>query len=387
FGSPTNFLVEYSPRSVAVEDFNADGIADLAVANSFSDNVSVLFGKGDGTFGSTTNFRVGNSPKSVTVEDFNGDGISDLAVANTYSDNVSVLLGKGDGTFGSTTNFPVGDDPLSVAVEDFNGDGIPDLAVANYSSDNVSVLFGKGDGSFGLPTNFQVGHGPYSVAARDFNGDGIPDLAVANYWDENVSVLFGKGDGSFGSAINFQVGNEPYSVAVEDFNADGIPDLAVANHWSDNVSILINTPINITISPLSTTSLEPGKSYTLEWTDNFRDEVKLELYKDNFLQATISSSTPSDGSFSWTVPTSLTSGSNYNIKMTKVNDSSIYDYSNNFTIEANKEVNITFPSNFTSLQTGQSYDIQWTDNIGENVKLELYKGGSFNSTISSSTES
>ncbi|MBS9770267.1 MAG: VCBS repeat-containing protein, partial [Trichodesmium erythraeum GBRTRLIN201] len=387
FGSTTNFPVGSLPRSVTVEDFNGDGISDLAVANSFSDNVSVLSGKGDGTFGSTTNFRVGNSPKSVTVEDFNGDGISDLAVANTYSDNVSVLLGKGDGTFGSTTNFPVGDDPLSVAVEDFNGDGIPDLAVANYSSYNLLVLFGKGDGSFGLPTNFQVGDGPYSVAARDFNADGIPDLAVANYWDENVSVLFGKGDGSFGSAINFQVGDGPYSVAVEDFNADGIPDLAVANYWDDNVSILINTPINITISPLSTTSLEPGKSYTLEWTDNFRDEVKLELYKDNFLQATISSSTPSDGSFSWTVPTSLTSGSNYNIKMTKVNDSSIYDYSNNFTIEPNKEVNITFPSNFTSLQTGQSYDIQWTDNIDENVKLELYKGGSFNSTISSSTES
>ncbi|MDE5092987.1 MAG: FG-GAP-like repeat-containing protein, partial [Trichodesmium sp. St11_bin5] len=261
--------------------------------------------------------------------------------------------------------------------------------MANRDSNNVSVLLGNGEGSFGSATNFLVGDEPISVAVEDFNGDGIPDLAAANFFSDNVSVLSGKGDGSFGPAINFPVGKTPTSVVARDFNADGIPDLAVVNYLEvGKVPILINTTIpNITISPLSTTSLEPGKSYTLEWTDNFRDDVKLELYKDNFFQKTISSSTASDGSFSWTVPTSLTSGSNYNIKMTKLNNSSIYDYSNNFTIEPNKEVNITFPSNFTSLQTGQSYDIQWTDNIDENVKLELYKGGSFFGTISSSTES
>ncbi|MDE5072314.1 MAG: VCBS repeat-containing protein, partial [Trichodesmium sp. St5_bin8] len=77
-------------------------------------------------------FPVGDEPQSLAVEDFNGDGIPDLAVANYSSDNVSVLSGKGDGTFGSPTNFLVGDSPSSVAVEDFNGDGIPDLAVANY---------------------------------------------------------------------------------------------------------------------------------------------------------------------------------------------------------------------------------------------------------------
>ena len=60
-------------------------------------------------------FPVGDWPLSVAVADFNGDSIPDLAVANDGSDNVSVLLGKGDGSFGSATNFPVGQDPWSVA--------------------------------------------------------------------------------------------------------------------------------------------------------------------------------------------------------------------------------------------------------------------------------
>ena len=45
------------------------------------------------------NFAVGNRPLSVTTGDFNGDGVTDLATANNFSADVSVLLGLGDGTF------------------------------------------------------------------------------------------------------------------------------------------------------------------------------------------------------------------------------------------------------------------------------------------------
>jgi hypothetical protein len=38
-------------------------------------------------------------PSSVAVGDFNGDGVPDLAVANSRSDTVSVLLGSDDRTF------------------------------------------------------------------------------------------------------------------------------------------------------------------------------------------------------------------------------------------------------------------------------------------------
>ena len=90
-------------------------------------------------------YGVGDAPASVAVGDFNRDGIQDLAVANTDSSNVSVLLGNGDGTFQAAVNFDVGLDnfPFSVAVGDFNGDGIQDLAVANNSLGPGSVCLAR----------------------------------------------------------------------------------------------------------------------------------------------------------------------------------------------------------------------------------------------------
>jgi len=135
-------------------------------------------------------FAAGSQPISVAVGDFNGDGLEDLAVANNGSNNVSVRLGNGDGTFQGAVNFGAGLRPRSVAVGDFNGDAVPDLAVANQNSDNVSVLLGNGDGSFQAARAFGAGSGPVSVAVGEFNGDALPDLAVANgILTGTVSVL------------------------------------------------------------------------------------------------------------------------------------------------------------------------------------------------------
>jgi hypothetical protein len=41
-------------------------------------NVSVLLGNGDGTFQAARNFGAGFDPTSVAVGDFNADGLSDL---------------------------------------------------------------------------------------------------------------------------------------------------------------------------------------------------------------------------------------------------------------------------------------------------------------------
>ena len=80
----------------------------------------------------------------MVVADLTGDGIPDLIVANYNSDTVSVLLGKGDGTFLPQEVFPVGRKPYSMAVADLTGDGRPDIIVANSASDTVSVLMNLG---------------------------------------------------------------------------------------------------------------------------------------------------------------------------------------------------------------------------------------------------
>jgi hypothetical protein len=162
-------------------------------------SVSVLLGNGDGTFQTALSSDPRGNPRSIAVGDFNGDGKLDLAVANPdfpvppcgLDDDlggISVLLGKGDGTFQAAGAYNAGRFPQSVAVADFDGDGKPDLIVANYGSLSVSVLLGKGDGTFQDAISFNVGGPPQSVVVGDFNGDGKPDLATAE-WDYGVSVL------------------------------------------------------------------------------------------------------------------------------------------------------------------------------------------------------
>jgi protocatechuate 3,4-dioxygenase beta subunit len=232
---PNNFQTGNGPRALAWADLNGDGKPDMVVANRSDNTVSVLLGKGDGTFQSQATYTVGTQPTSVAIGDFNGDGKLDLAVSN-YSDNtVGILLGNGDGTFQLQKTYATGKGPSVVVIADLNGDGKMDLAVTNYNDNTVDVLLGNGDGTFQAATASATGGQPSCVAVGDLNGDGRPDLVTCDSVDNTISVLLGKGDGTFQPRVTYAVGYTPYSVAIADLNGDGKQDVTVVNSTIDYI--------------------------------------------------------------------------------------------------------------------------------------------------------
>jgi hypothetical protein len=188
-------------RPVAPADLNGDGAPDLITTNNKESTISVLLNRGDGAFLPRRNYVTGPHPGSLAVGDVNGDGRPDVAATFRVNDEVggvSVLLGKGDGTFRRRRIYRAGSNG-SVAIGDLNRDGAADLAVV--SEQGVSVLLNRGGGNFGERFDYGTGGslGDSAAAAiADFDRDGKLDLAVANVRyrrndiDSDLAVLLNR---------------------------------------------------------------------------------------------------------------------------------------------------------------------------------------------------
>ena len=284
------------PGSVIVQDFNGDGVPDVAATIPGKDEIKFWLSRwGEScwtlaadhlAWQSIVTLPAGDRPGPMAVADLNRDGAGDFVVGDYGSDKVSVLtrtwpirggaafepfalssigtgaefsrIALGDldqddspdlvstagsylwdpstSTFGSGAAHTVGGD---VCLADVNGDGRLDLVAALTASNQVSVALGLTGGGFGSPTTFATGAGPVRVLVADVNGDGRPDIVTSNGTAGSVSVLLGDGGGSFAAPIDTAVGTSPLGIAAGDVNRDGRLDLVVADNGGTTVSVLL----------------------------------------------------------------------------------------------------------------------------------------------------
>ena len=95
--------------------------------------------------------------------------------------------------------------------------------------------------------------------------------------------------------------------------------------WESNVFFLVPA-IAVTV-PNGGENWAAGSTQTIEWTDNIEENVKIELLKGGSFNSTIAASTPSTGSYSWTIPADQAAGTDYKVKITSVTSSIVSDMS------------------------------------------------------------
>ncbi len=234
-------------------DFNADGKLDVIIGDSYTADLTIGLGKGDGTFALSSynvqfaddigpGYRGSQPTYQVNVADYNRDGVLDVAIGSASNGgrpgSVAIVLGDQIGTLRASHVVPFVDGLFGgpSVVADFTGDGIPDIALNN--GQGIAVATGNGDGTF---AKFQLGLqgvGGNSLVAADFDGDGKMDLA----WQGGTGLVprptyfqaFGLGNGFFQLApsvfpplpANAGRSTDAQEIVTGDFNGDGHPDLA-----------------------------------------------------------------------------------------------------------------------------------------------------------------
>lgn len=290
------------------------------------------------------------------AQDFNGDGVADLAVGCPMEDvgaivdagAVTIIFGAGP-ALGLSAVLPVPSMLITqgmmgidademgdhfgavIAWGDFNGDFFDDIAIAAPGESHpltgvnnagmVVVLYGMPGGPipmhppiivqdppmgpFGLGDPAEVGDDlGSSLAAGDFNADGFCDLAIGVPGEDDptgiadvgiVHVLYGTPVGLMvgpGIPVIFQGGFpwgeliEPgdrfgQSLAAGDLNGDGACDLAIGVPLEDHSGVVDAGMVNIAYG-LPGPGIIPGGGLAETWTQNSPSVPTVAMPSDEF---------------------------------------------------------------------------------------------------------
>ena len=232
FGAAINdghgFFTGTDPVGVTIADVDGDGRPDLVVANQGSNDISVLLNQktsgGGFTLTQGERLKAGVGPKATVVQDVNGDGLADILVSDSGSNDARLLPGLGNGFFNDTTPkiFPVGVDPGPIVVGTFNNSPGLDLVTVNTGSNDITLISDFA-GSAPVFQSFATGGSePVSALAGEFTGENVESLVIANKGDGLVTLLGGPEGFNIEETLSLPALTAPTSLALAAFTGNEV---------------------------------------------------------------------------------------------------------------------------------------------------------------------
>ncbi len=203
-----NEIIEIDSPIAKLFDFDADGDLDILAISYMDDDVYWIENNGDGTFLPNQIHVIYSNlqnPTDASFADMNGDGDMDLILHHTYSSEVLITYGDGEGNFSSVVNFdPVGG-LRSFAVGDLDDDGDIDfLCTQNNQVSWYENLNNTGFDTMVVINNNIVENYITQVDLMDFDEDGDDDIIygaltyVNGYLGPSeLGIIESNGDGTF----------------------------------------------------------------------------------------------------------------------------------------------------------------------------------------------
>ena len=198
FGEPKVLKLDWSTRSLQVQDLNGDGLQDMAVINNDTAQIELLY---------QLDSKKPRDEKKQTIERNRWEPV--LSDAGFVSDKITI-------------GFPIFD----LGVGDLNNDGLLDLA---YTARDVplTIRFQSETGQW-LDTQefdgFDTLGWNSTLKVSDVDGDGCADLVLLA---EDAVRVFSQNDlGKLQEAeVYFVTGENPFNLELEDVTGDGLAEI------------------------------------------------------------------------------------------------------------------------------------------------------------------
>jgi hypothetical protein len=420
-------MLAWDRQGVFAADFNKDGHLDIATTQEFTPgNGSILWGSATGyNINNRTDLPVYFGIHNIEVADFNQDTWLDVLYVEYYGYGLSPIRIY----WGSSTGFqpsnstavmgPAGNTGVSIA--DLNADGWLDIVGTGWYDTQSYIYWGSEAGY--SASNMQVLNSGYC-----YGGSAVADIDKDTYLD----IVFHRGGYGvapqrvyWGSASGYSNSNyteiglplETTGGLIADLNGDGCLDIFTNTRTPETSSYVFFGPTFTTYTLLPVEQdhhamfREIGNVYDRHYDESYISSVFDAGQVTDWGNATWDDSLPSGTSISFSVRTGNTPSydptwSNWCLMNngSPVPDSlnaryiqylAMLSYTNPAYLPCLYEVSIGYttegiaiitPNGGESWIRGAAYDITWSSSgVSGNVKIELYKGGSYSSMIASST--